>query len=225
MKFSVLRLYQRSRAVRIHRFRSRARDALTHLPQTDRTLINAYTAGVNAGLAALTAPPEYFLLGTAPRPWQAEDTLLTIYAMYLDLQGHEADRESFYGIMRDVLPADLYAFLAPPGTEWDAPLQGLAFMTPAPPGPEIVDLRGQPSLPLVEAGPAFQDSDDPVVTGSNNWAVAGSATAHGGALVADDMHLGLSVPNIWYRVSLIYPESNSETAALPVSHCPARRPS
>ena len=39
--------------------------------------------------------------------------------------------------------------------------------------------------------------------GSNNWAVAGSRAADGGALVANDMHLGLRVPNIWYRVRLV----------------------
>lgn len=37
------------------------------------------------------------------------------------------------------------------------------------------------------------------VLGSNNWAVAGSRTTHGGALLADDMHLGLSVPSLWFR--------------------------
>jgi len=199
------------RAARIHRFRSRAREVLTTLPAVDQTLIARYTAGVNAGLAALASPSfEYLLLRTTPQPWQPEDTLLVIYAMYLDLQGREAKRESFYGIMHDVLPADLYAFLAPPGTEWDAPLQGLAFSTPAPPEPEIIDLSQRPSTPLVSNEQRYQNSDETVATGSNNWAVAGSETAHGGALVADDMHLGLSVPTIWYRVSLVYPTDNGQ---------------
>lgn len=48
--------------------------------------------------------------------------------------------------------------------------------------------------------------EPPFVNGSNNWAVAGGQTASGGALLANDMHLGLRVPNIWYRVSLSYPE-------------------
>jgi penicillin amidase len=42
--------------------------------------------------------------------------------------------------------------------------------------------------------------------GSNNWAVAGSRTSHGGAILANDMHLGLSVPNTWYRASLAWPD-------------------
>ena len=38
--------------------------------------------------------------------------------------------------------------------------------------------------------------------GSNNWAVGGSRTAHGGAILADDMHLGLGVPGIWFRAQM-----------------------
>ncbi|MEE4380349.1 MAG: penicillin acylase family protein [Candidatus Competibacteraceae bacterium] len=201
----------KDRAARIHRFRTRAREVLPTFPETDQTLIARYTNGVNAGLSALAAPPfEYLLLRTTPQPWQPEDTLLVIYAMYLDLQGREAKRESFYGIMHDVLPAELFAFLAPPGTEWDAPLQGLVFSTPAPPGPEVLDLRRQPPTPLAENDQPFRHTDETVATGSNNWAVTGSETAHGSALLADDMHLGLSVPNIWYRVSLVYPADNGQ---------------
>ncbi len=40
------------------------------------------------------------------------------------------------------------------------------------------------------------------VIGSNNWAVAGARTSHGGAILADDMHLGLGVPSIWFRAQL-----------------------
>jgi len=42
--------------------------------------------------------------------------------------------------------------------------------------------------------------------GSNNFAVAGTLTADGRALVADDMHLGLRAPNIWFRARLRYPD-------------------
>src|SRR5690606_13768337 len=42
--------------------------------------------------------------------------------------------------------------------------------------------------------------------GSNNFAVSGRLTADGRALVADDMHLGLRVPNIWFRARLRYPD-------------------
>jgi penicillin amidase len=42
------------------------------------------------------------------------------------------------------------------------------------------------------------------VRGSNNWAVAGRLTADGGALLANDMHLGTRIPNTWYRASFVW---------------------
>jgi penicillin amidase len=52
--------------------------------------------------------------------------------------------------------------------------------------------------------------DDDAARGSNNWAVAGGHTADGGALLANDMHLGISVPNTWYRLSLVFPGVDGE---------------
>ena len=210
------------RANRLHRFRHRAGLALAAAPAEDRALLAAYVAGVNAGLNGLSAPPfEYLLLRIAPEPWQAEDTLLVVYAMYLDLQGRQWSRESARGVLHDRLPAELAAFLDPPGTDWDAPLQGEALPAPPPPGPEIFDLRRQPvaaaistpstapatfSAPQVALFPTGAAAESESGSGSNNWAVSGRLTAHSGALLANDMHLALRVPNIWYRAALLFPD-------------------
>lgn len=207
------------RANRLHRFRHRARRILETTPAEDQALIAAYVAGVNAGLAALSSPPfEYLLLRTAPEPWRPEDTLLAIYAMYLDLQGSQRPRESARGVLHERLPPELAAFLDPPGTDWDAPLRGEAFTSPTLPGPEIFDLRRQriadtapatpptPLPPTFAPFPAVSTTESETTSGSNNWAVAGRLTAHGGALLANDMHLALRVPNIWYRAALVFPD-------------------
>ncbi len=47
----------------------------------------------------------------------------------------------------------------------------------------------------------------PVHPGSNNWALSGKQTADGRAIVANDMHLGIRVPHIWYRASFVWPEA------------------
>jgi penicillin amidase len=203
---------ERDRGLRIHRFRRRARDVLAHLPASQRLMVEVYSAGVNAGLAALAAPPfEYLLLRAAPAPWRPEDTLLVIYAMYLVLQGDGATRESMVGVLHDTLHPALASFLDPPGTEWDAPLQGEPFATPPPPGPEVVDLRAPPAGDRGISRERRRDDDAWVEqAGSNNWAVAGSHTAHGGALLANDMHLGLGVPNTWYRAVFVYPDERGE---------------
>ncbi len=50
--------------------------------------------------------------------------------------------------------------------------------------------------------------------GSNNWAVSGKHTADGRALVADDMHLGIRVPHIWYRASLVWPDAEGKSHSM-----------
>ena len=202
------------RRLRVHRFRARARDIADSLDDADSRVLDAYTEGVNAGLASLAAPPfEYLALRAEPAPWRREDTLLAVYAMYLDLQGSAAARESAYGLAHDLLPPALYEFLTPRGTTWDAPLDG-ELLEP-PPMPTSEDLGGlEPGLEEVavfhtgRSAGAFESDFDAfdAVIGSNNWAVAGEHTADGGALLANDMHLGHAVPNIWYRASLVFPD-------------------
>jgi len=224
------------RKSRIHRFRARARQHLEGLDQDDLELLNSYTAGVNAGLAALDEYPfEYLLLDQDPIGWLPEDSLLVVYAMYLDLQGANPRMEAAHGLMRDLLPPEVYDFLAPPGTEWDAPVEGEAFATPEIPGPEIFNLRDDgasvarrerrsPDLQMLQvrssdlcraAASGFPNPPQPseyfpLQAGSNNWAVSGSHTSHGQPIVADDMHLGLRVPNIWFRASMVLDRPSGE---------------
>jgi penicillin G amidase len=219
------------RRSRLHRFRERAQEVLTTASVEEQALLATYTAGVNAGLAALAAVPfEYQLIRLQPAPWRPEDTLLVVYAMYLDLQGSQWRRESVRGALHDRLPPALAEFLDPLGTEWDAPLQGEPFAAAPPPGPEVFDLRRDSfPRPAVEAAPAARTASSTPPTlaallapwlqdgavegadfssGSNNWAISGRLTAHGGALLANDMHLKLRVPNVWYRATLIYPDAD-----------------
>jgi penicillin amidase len=195
------------RALRVHRFRAVARAALARLAGPDRALLAAYAEGVNAGVTALGARPfEYLLLRAAPAPWREEDALLAVLAMFVELQDHENRRESDLGVLHETLPGAVGAFLAPIGTSWDTPLLGGPTPAPALPGPEALDLRRAGAAPGAVAG-APHEGGEPDAAGSNNWALAGSRTAHGGAIVADDMHLGLAVPNTWYRATLVFPSA------------------
>jgi penicillin amidase len=203
------------REVRVLRLRTVAARAVAALPEEERTLLRAYTEGVAAGLGALSAPPpEYLLLRIAPSPWKEEDSLLCALAMYLTLQGEQAGMESGLGLMHDLLPPALVDFLNPSGTEWDAPNEGEPFVQPKVPGPDVVDLRkAAPRAAARTVWPApdpWDERDPEMAYGSNNWAVAGSHTTHGGALLADDMHLGLGVPNTWYRASLVFETAGGE---------------
>ncbi len=188
---------------RLFRLRAVAREVLARVTPEQRALIDAYTAGVNAGLQALTTRPfEYALLMQRPRPWRPEDSVLVIFAMYFDLQGADDRRESDLALMREILPGSLFEFLNAPGTQWDAPLMGQALTTPPIPSGKQVDIRTWPAADFVNInrGHFFE----PEVTGSNSFAVDAAHSADGHAILANDMHLGLTVPNIWYRAQLNY---------------------
>lgn len=198
------------RRSRLHRFRDVAHRATDNLPAGDRAALESYAKGVNAGLAAMGAAPfEYMLLSSPPAPWQAEDSLLVLLSMYMELNDQEGEHEAALGLLKDVLPGPLDAFLAPSGTEWDAPVEG-APVAPVPvPGPEILDLR---TAKAASARPPAGGLDAEAfelrrVEGSNNFAVSGRFTANGGALLANDMHLGLTVPNTWYRAAIAWPDA------------------
>jgi penicillin G amidase len=251
---------------RLHRCRAVAEASLRRAAPAERALVEAYSRGVNAGLAALgDVPPEYLALRAAPVPWQPADSYLAVLAMFFNLNDSHASEEAVLGSLQARLPRQLFEFLEPVGTEWDAPLIGEAFPTPPVPGPEVLDLRRPRAAPkaagiappgvhpggagvdvgagvgagpvrlagwtgaAAPAGPGAADGigresreamiaglagmgftaaagGDPAdaygLGGSNNWAVSGAHTADGHALIANDMHLGLALPNTWYRADL-----------------------
>ena len=202
------------KARRTHRIRARVTADLGGFAGERMPQLQAYANGVNDGLAALKSRPwPYLLLRQSPRAWEVADSALAGYAMYFDLQDADNVRElGLWKIRRHVPPA-LYALLAHDGTEWDAPLQGEPRGNATLPTAEEVDLR---TLPMPKTG-THQRLADKGTPGSNNWAVAGALTTDGRAIVADDMHLGLRAPNIWFRVRLRYPDPRAPGGKVDVS--------
>ncbi|QDH70615.1 penicillin acylase family protein [Marilutibacter alkalisoli] len=191
---------------RIHRMRARVREHMDTITGTQRAMIEAYVEGVNAGLADLKARPwPYLLLRKTPEPWRLEDSALVAYAMYFDLQDASNADELALWKLKPHLPAPLFELITHGGSRWDAPITGAAVGDATLPGPDRVDLR---QLPFDDTT-AIVPLPDARVVGSNNFAVAGSLTRNGRAIVADDMHLGLRAPNIWFRARLRYPERNA----------------
>ena len=187
-------------ARRLHRFRARAQVALAALGADDRHFLDRYVAGVNDGLNRLGAHPfEYRLAGVSPRPWQAVDSLLVVCAMYFDLQGNLDARELARGWVQQHATPDQLAFLLPDASPWDATLDGGDLALPAMPIPASAPAWwGRPAMESTAVASAdFIDS-----VGSNNWALAGSRSKNGAAIVSNDMHLGLQLPNIWYRLAV-----------------------
>jgi penicillin G amidase len=137
-----------------------------------------------------------------------------IYTMFLRLQDPTGRLDATLGTLFEVLPPALAKFLAPSGTRWDAPIAGEPIDMPRTPGPEVFDLRTRP-VPVLRRE-TFSALDAPL-PGSNSWAVSGVHTANGAVLLANDMHLGLGMPNIWYRLSQGWTEAELEREVLGVS--------
>ncbi len=186
------------KSARLHGFRRTAEQVVAALPANQRALLEAYVAGVNAGLAALPKKPwEYLVLRTSPEAWRAADSVLCVYAMWFDLQDSTGHYERCLGALRQAHGSAALAFFAPRGDTHDAALDGSTF-----PAPELPPLKLKPANEPPAA--ALVDVDGALLPGSGNFAVSGAHTATGAAMLENDMHLTLALPHVWYRASMAW---------------------
>ena len=203
---------QRQRA---YGFERAAREIYAALPDDQKQIHIAYAAGVNAFLAQATVlPPEFILLRYRPEPWRVEDSLLVGLGMFQTLNSQE-EGERRLTVMQQVLPKSVTEFLTPDTGVFDAVLLGgPQSRRPARPIPveDWAKLMAESSArrtrldgdrESLELGASLVDAMSGIV-GSNQWVVGGTKTRDGRAMLANDMHLSLNVPNIWYRASLRY---------------------
>lgn len=208
------RALELDRERRAHRLRARVEADLAGFAGARLTQLQAYADGANAGLAALHARPwPYLLLRQPPQPWRISDSAMAGYAMYFDLQDSRNRRELALWQLGRRLPPPLRDLLLRDGSQWDAPLLGQPRGEAVLPDAATLDLRTLPASAEGGHGPL----PDPVAPGSNNWAVGGALTADGRAIVADDMHLGLRAPGIWFRVRLRYSDPRAPGGRVDVS--------
>ncbi len=205
------------RAQRVYAFRSRARELARRLPDRHHAWLEAYVAGVNAGLADLGArPPEYWLLGRAPERWTLEDSLLVLYSLYTTLsQNHVFERAQ--AVMSAALAPEVYEFLTPSTSRFDRPLAAPpddptgGYAPATVPGPDVVDLG---RAPAPAPGPIRVD---PPLDGaaSNAWAVGPGRSVHGAAMIANDPHLELGLPSTFHRSELHWPGRAARGVGIP----------
>jgi penicillin G amidase len=167
--------------------------SLAALDPDSRALLEAYAAGVNAYIASHrdALPLEFRMLRYEPRPWQPADTIAVGKLLSLDLaQGWEA--EAFRASVGDALPPEVQDLLFPSAFPDDRILFGSD----------------------TGRAPAATETADHA-RGSNNWVVSGAHTATGQPLLANDPHLGLTVPSIWTAVHLTTPDLDVAGVTLP----------
>lgn len=162
-------------------------------PET-RRLLDAYAAGVNAYLAerAQPLPPEFLFLAHEPEPWVPADSVVMIKLLALGLSGN-ATRELSRARLAEVLSNEKIAEFFPP-YPGDAPVAL----------PDFAALFAD--TPIRQAAASIPDTGPKGA--SNNWVVDGRWTASGKPLLANDPHLGMLAPSIWYLAHLAYPDRN-----------------
>lgn len=178
-------------------------------------MLEAYAAGVNAYIAQLgyrDLPVEYKLLNYKPEPWSPYKSILMLMNMRNTLNGGSNDYRltnvlAKYGadVVADLFPGypAVESPIVPVGTAWDFP------PTATPPVPDTV--AALPDSNLL----AFRVPLPRPEVGSNNWAVSGSKTVTGLPILANDPHLQLTLPSIWYQMQLSSPNMNVYGVALP----------
>lgn len=194
---------------RQHRFRYRMDEAWLVLPTEQKNIISAYAEGVNSGVTHLNAAPwQYTLLRTAPQPWTEVDSMLVMCEMFYMLQAKSFEDAFANALLRETMGDTLFAWIKPLGGTWDAALDGSVIAPMLLPTAEQLNVRLNKALPtrapntaVLEWSPLYTGGENSI--GSNAWAVDGTLTKTGAGMLANDMHLGLSAPNIWFRAEFL----------------------
>ncbi len=172
-----------------------------------RAALNAYAAGINAYVQnELSArPPEFILTGTVVEPWTPEDSMAWATMMAWDL-GANWSAELLRLRMSLKLPVERINELLPP-YPGDKPLPTADYAALFR-GLKLSATLGQQAL---NAAPESGVEG----VGSNNWVVHGSHTESGKPLLANDPHLKLTAPALWYFARLEAPGFKVAGATMP----------
>src|SRR6185437_14828044 len=216
-----------------------ARRIYGSLPAAERNQVDDYARGVSAYIAHCEAtgslPPEFKLLFYKPTPWTGVDSIAVGMTMVEMLDAHiltKLDRAKVDARLND---AKLESDLFPVGSWRDHPPTGalLDLSKPQPLQPAAVNPPEETgaAAPPLQPLTAFTAPSNLIprslsailglpscsdcTAGSNNWVVAGDHTASGKPLLSNDMHLDLTVPNIWYMAGLRAPGIHVAGVTLP----------
>ena len=212
---------------RVLGFHRAAQRIYANLSPSEKSGLEAYARGVNLFIAQHGdgLPPEFKLLHYIPRQWTGEDSILIGTMMINDLDSHWDTK-----LVRDRINAKLGKL--PNAAKLESDLYPVGSWRDRPPTGEVIDMTKPQPAPQ-----SSKDDDDESTTaalgvhdlrqtlglpdcnacgiGSNNWVIAGTHTASGKPLLSNDMHLGITVPNIWYMADLKAPGYHAAGVTLP----------
>lgn len=187
--------------------RRNAEAILAQTPPEARAVLQAYADGVNAFIDTRKSalPPEFLIVGTRPERWEPVDTIGWQTMMAWDLGGNWTQEVLRMGLSQQLPASRIAEILAPyPG---EKPLRTMDYASfyrkLAPVATAMAQVVQQAPSGYVEG------------MGSNNWVVSGAHTRSGKPLLANDPHLGLQAPALWYFAHLQAPGLDLTGATLP----------
>ncbi|KRE35975.1 penicillin amidase [Janibacter sp. Soil728] len=215
------------KVIRTMGWRRVAEQELPMLEPKTRRALAAYTAGVNAWIDEQGSPSamalEYTILSLSlpeyrVEPWTSVDSLAWLKAMAWDLRGNytgELTRAALQGRVSDTMIAELYP--AYPTAEHVPILSGKDWRPEGAKGAQAKGAQAKGAKPAssstpaatpalldtaaaIDAVPALLGRGDGI--GSNSWVVSGERSTTGAPLLANDPHLGVGMPGIWYQMGL-----------------------
>lgn len=187
-----------------------------------REALLSYTQGVNAYISQLKPrefPVEYKLLGYAPEKWQPINCMYMQEQMILTLAGRSDDLNMTnildqYGqeVIDELFPD--YPMLRespviPTGTPWNFK------RLPIPLAPPVIPYDAETSIKQKAETLLPQQEAKIEGIGSNNWAISAEKSSTGYPILANDPHLELTLPSIWYQLQLQTPDLNVYGVSLP----------
>ncbi len=192
------------RKMRTWRIAATAKRQVAQLAKAEQEALKAYAAGVNAAVERFgrQIAPEMWLLGMAPELWQPSDSVGVTVVLQLHLSwamGAELARAvelAHYGRKRAV---DLWGWTPHQAETWIPSVE-----------PPAMPRRQEEAIT-----PSMREADPESWGGSNSWAVAGARTATKRPLLANDPHVGVTMPGIWYAISLQSPQVHVAGVSIP----------
>ncbi|MEI2663756.1 penicillin acylase family protein [Rossellomorea sp. LJF3] len=184
----------RDKFFRTFGLRRAAEVSFTAYPDEAKQLLEWYAEGVNAYMEEAidggSLPIEFTLLGYKPEKWTPIDSLTIGKYMAFDLGGHWQGQAFRYWALDNLSKEKAYDL----------------FPTYPKDAPTILSYIGEPQIDFKQSFAAAVIP--PEFNGSNNWVLSGDKTKSGKPLLADDPHLSLGTPSIWYQMQLESPEVN-----------------
>ena len=149
--------------------------------------LEAFAAGINFYIENNKLPPEFRILGYKPEPWEPVHSINLIGYMSWDLTSGWGTEMLLYKLSGEISQGKLKELL---------PMKEVHHSAVYP----DFSLYNIPLETVLTAGESLEQLGVQVFHGSNNWAVSGDRSKSGMPLLANDMHLGLFAPGIWYQM-------------------------